>query len=118
VIRELGESESRGLCELLISCVEGGASVGFMLPMTLEKAQRFWQGVAAAAARGERLIVLAEDTAGNIIGTAQVVLSMPENQPHRGDLAKMLVRPASRRQGVAAVLLLLAMVLGLYSMRR
>ena len=103
--RALGDREIRGLCELLVDCVEGGASVGFMTPMTRGKAMAFWEGVAAAAERGERLIVLAEDGAGMIVGTAQVILAVPENQPHRGDLAKMLVHRSARRQGVAAALL-------------
>jgi len=100
----IGEREMRGLCDVLIDCVEGGASVSFMHPMTRTKAESFWGGVAASLARGERLVLVAEDWVG-ICGTVQVILNLPENQPHRGDVAKMLVHRRARRQGVGAALL-------------
>jgi GNAT superfamily N-acetyltransferase len=106
-LESLGEREMRGLGEVLIDCVEGGASVSFMHPMTQEKAESFWSGVAAGLARGERLVFVAEDEVG-ICGTVQVILNLPENQPHRGDVAKMLVHRRVRRQGVGAALLVAA----------
>jgi GNAT superfamily N-acetyltransferase len=102
---EVGEPEIRGLSDVLVDCVEGGASVSFMLPMTREKADAYWRGVAESQARGERIVVIAEDETGAIVGTVQVVLNLPENQPHRGDVAKMLVHRRARRRGVAAQLL-------------
>jgi len=104
----LGEKEIRGLGDVLIDCVEGGASVSFMLPMSRAKADAFWQGAAESVARGERLVLAAEDSAGEIVGTVQVILQQPENQPHRGDLAKMLVHRKARRHGVGAALLIAA----------
>ena len=104
-LETIGEREIRGLGDVLIDCVEGGASVSFMLPMTRAKADAFWQGVAVSAARGERVVLAAEDGTGAIVGTAQVILQQPENQPHRGDLAKMLVHRGARRKGVGAALL-------------
>ena len=104
-LREIGARELEGLNEVLIDCVEGGASVSFMLPMTREKAERFWRHVAASLARGERIVHAAEDAAGRIVGTVQVIIDQPENQPHRGDLAKMLVHRRARRQGLGAALL-------------
>jgi GNAT superfamily N-acetyltransferase len=107
-IRELqaiGGREIRGLSNVLVDCVEGGASVSFMLPMTRAKADSFWTGVAQRAARGECVVLAAEDRAGQIIGTVQVILQQPENQPHRGDLAKMLVHCPARRRGVGDALL-------------
>ena len=101
----IGDREIQGLSDVLIDCVEGGASVSFMLPMTRAKADAFWRGVSASAARGERVVLAAEDASGRIIGTAQVILAQPENQPHRGDLAKMLVHRRARRQGIGAALL-------------
>src|SRR5271163_1388124 len=100
-----GENEIRGLSDVLIDCVEGGASVSFMLPISRAKADSFWRGMADSAARGERLVLAAEDPAGTIVGTVQVVLAQPENQPHRCDLAKMLVHRRARRRGVGAALL-------------
>jgi GNAT superfamily N-acetyltransferase len=104
-LETLGEREIRGLCDVLIDCVEGGASVSFMLPMSRAKAEVFWRAAAASLARGELLLLGAEDSAGTIIGTVQLLLDQPENQPHRADLAKMLVHRRARRRGVGAALL-------------
>jgi GNAT superfamily N-acetyltransferase len=89
------------LADVLIDCVEGGASVSFMWPLSRDKAQAFWRGVAEGVVRGERALLIAEDAAGDILGTVQLVLAQPENQPHRADVAKMLVHRRARRQGVA-----------------
>lgn len=104
-LNQLGERQIEELAEVLIDCVEGGASVSFMLPMTREKARAFWNASAQSASRGERFIVVAEDDAGAIIGTVTVVLNLPENQPHRADVAKMLVHRKARRLGVGAAVL-------------
>jgi GNAT superfamily N-acetyltransferase len=101
----IGDRELRELSEVLIDCVEGGAGVSFLLPMTRAKAEAFWRGAAASLARGERLVLAAEDAAGTIVGTVQVIWAEPENQPHRADLAKMLVHRRARRRGVGAALL-------------
>jgi GNAT superfamily N-acetyltransferase len=93
------------LAEVLIACVEGGASVSFMLPLSRERAEAFWHGVIDGAGRGDRILLVAEDAAGAVVGTVQVLLSMPENQPHRGEIAKLLVHPRARRQGIAAALM-------------
>ena len=103
-IRQVDHLDTRdleGLVDVLIDCVDGGASVSFMHPMTLTKAADFWRGVAASVNRGERALVVAEDEHGAILGTAQAVWALPENQPHRADVAKMLVHRKARRCGVA-----------------
>jgi GNAT superfamily N-acetyltransferase len=107
-LQTIGDREIEGLSDVLIDCVEGGASVSFMLPMTRAKAETFWRGVSASATRGERVVLAAEDAAGTIVGTAQVILAQPENQPHRGDLAKMLVHRRARRRGIGEALLVAA----------
>ena len=93
------------LCNVLIDCVEGGASISFMLPMTREKALRFWLGVAEGVANNERALLVAQSEQGDIIGTVQVVLAQPENQPHRADISKMIVHRSARKQGIAAALM-------------
>ena len=103
-LARLGAREIEGLSDVLIDCVEGGASVSFMLPMTRAKADTFWRNTEASVARGERLVFVAEDAAG-IVGTAQIILAQPENQPHRADLAKMLVHRRARKRGIGAALL-------------
>lgn len=104
-IRRLGINEAaacvEALAELLIDCVEGGASVSFMRPLSHEKALAFWRGVAGGVARGERILLVADDDAGRIVGTVQLIPSQTDNQPHRADVAKMLVHRSVRRRGIA-----------------
>lgn len=107
-IRRAAPAEAHALVEtladVLVDCVEGGASVGFMWPLPRERALQFWRGVADAVAAGRRVLLVAEDGAG-VLGTVQLVLDLPDNQPHRGDVVKMLVRRRARRRGVAHALL-------------
>jgi len=104
-LETLGEDELRGLCDVLVDCVEGGASVSFMLPMTRAKAEAFWREAGESLARGERVVLAAHDEAGAIVGTVQVVFAPQENQPHRADVSKMLVHRRARNRGVGAALL-------------
>ena len=98
-------SQVDALADVLIDCVAGGASVGFMWPLPRDKALAFWRKVIDGVARGERVLLVACDAAGGIVGTVQLLLAMPDNQPHRADVAKMLVHRRARRQGVARQLL-------------
>jgi GNAT superfamily N-acetyltransferase len=93
-----------GLVEILLDCVEGGASVSFMQPLTRERAAAFWRKVADGVAAGERALLVAEDERG-VCGTVQLIFDLPENQPHRADVAKMLVHRRARRQGLGAALM-------------
>jgi len=93
------------LAEVLLDCVEGGASVSFMLPMARATAISFWQRVADAIARGERTLLVLEDAHG-IAGTVQLITDLPENQPHRADVAKLLVHRRARNSGVGRRLML------------
>lgn len=92
------------LADLLKDCVDGGASVSFMHPLTRERAAAFWRKVAEGVAAGQRALIVAEDDRG-VCGTVQLIFDLPENQPHRADLAKMLVHRRARRQGLGAALL-------------
>ena len=103
-LRESTPQDLRELASVLMDCVEGGASVGFMQPLSLDKALVFWRRVADSAARNERALLAIRDTQG-IIGTVQVVWDLPENQPHRADISKMLVHRCGRRQGFGAALM-------------
>lgn len=104
-LEALSEREIASLSDVLIDCVEGGASVSFMWPMTRAKADAFWRGVADSVRLDERVVLVAEDARGVIVGSVQLVWAQPENQPHRGDLSKMLVHRRARRGGVGAALL-------------
>jgi GNAT superfamily N-acetyltransferase len=98
------DADIQGLAAVLVDCVSGGASVSFMHPLSRPKAEAFWRGVAADAERGGRILLIAADD-HSIVGTVQVILDQPENQPHRGDLSKMLVHRRARGQGVGDALL-------------
>jgi GNAT superfamily N-acetyltransferase len=102
---KLDDRDIQELSDVLIDCVEGGASVSFMLPLPRAKAIAYWENTAASLSRGERKVLVARDPRGVIVGTVQVLLDQPENQPHRGDVAKMLVHRRARRAGVGSALL-------------
>jgi GNAT superfamily N-acetyltransferase len=98
------DGELHGLAAVLIDCVLGGASVSFMSPLSLDKAVAFWRGIASQLTDGRRGLLVAEDAQG-VVGTVQLVFDLPENQPHRADLSKMLVHRRARRRGVGEALL-------------
>jgi ribosomal protein S18 acetylase RimI-like enzyme len=103
-IPSLTETEIGELAHVLVDCVAGGASVSFMSPLTAERASAFWRRVAERVTRGESALLVGEDARG-IVGTVQLILDLPENQPHRADVSKMLVHRRARRQGLGAALL-------------
>lgn len=101
------DAARESLVDLLFDCVEGGASVNFVQPMTREKSETWWQGALASHARNERVILVAEED-GRIDGSVQLVPAGQENQPHRADIAKLLVHRRARRHGLGAALMLAA----------
>src|SRR6185436_11701874 len=103
-VHALDDTQIDELATVLIDCVEGGASVSFMLLLSRDRAVAFWRRVAHGVAAGERALIIAEDAEG-LCGTVQLVFDLPENQPHRADLAKMLVHSRVRRRGLGAALM-------------
>jgi GNAT superfamily N-acetyltransferase len=107
-IRLLAAAEAHAaipdLCEVLADCVNGGASVGFMQPYTSADAEPYWRGVAEAVAHGATLLFVA-DVDGKVVGTVQVGAAQMPNQPHRGDLKKLLVHRSARGHGLARLLM-------------
>lgn len=108
VIRQLDETEALSvlpdLCDILADCVEDGASVGFIAPFTPSDAEPFWRGVIAGVGRGEVLLFVAEAD-GRVAGTVQVGFAQKPNQPHRGDLMKLLVHRRARGLGLSKLLM-------------
>jgi ribosomal protein S18 acetylase RimI-like enzyme len=99
---EAGHAEA--LSDLLIETVVHGGSVSFMHPLAPAEARAFWDRSLAAAAGGERIVLGAFDGA-SLVGTVTLLLDFPENQPHRGEIAKMMTAVGHRRRGVASALL-------------
>jgi GNAT superfamily N-acetyltransferase len=103
-IRRLGSADVReqldGLADVLEDCVAGGASIGFMAPFSHEDARAVFEAVAAEVEQGRRAL-LAAFADGELVGTVQVILALPPNQPHRGEITKMLVHRSARRRGIA-----------------
>jgi GNAT superfamily N-acetyltransferase len=92
------------LAAVLVDCVEGGASVGYMAPFMHREARQVYETYADEVERGRRLL-LAAFADGDIVGTVQVVFAAHPNQPHRAEIARMLVHRSARRRGVAALLM-------------
>ncbi|WP_417479898.1 GNAT family N-acetyltransferase [Maricaulis maris] len=92
--------------QLLTACVEAGASIGFMADLSPLRAEAFWTDIAGQVERGDRLLWSARDSeSGTLLGTVQLITGLPDNQPHRGDVAKLMVSPDARRRGVADALM-------------
>jgi GNAT superfamily N-acetyltransferase len=93
-----------GLAAVLVDCVAGGASVSYMAPFSHEQARDAFDVVAEDVEQGRRLL-LAAFLNGDVVGTVQVVLALPPNQPHRAEIAKLLVHRSGRRRGIAQLLM-------------
>ncbi|WP_269934275.1 GNAT family N-acetyltransferase [Serratia liquefaciens] len=93
------------LAAMLHASVSQGASIGFVMPFSLEQAQAFWQRLLPAIEREERLLLVARD-AGRVVGTVQLLLDMPDNGRHRAEVVKLMVHPQARRRGIARSLML------------
>src|SRR5438445_700185 len=95
------------LAALLVETVAAGGSVSFMHPLSADAAHEFWRKSLAAAARGERALLGAWD-GGALVGTVTLLLDCPPNQPHRAEIAKLMIRLDCRGKGVATRLMLAA----------
>lgn len=93
------------LAEMLQASVSQGASIGFVMPFTLEQAQAFWRRLLPAIEREDRILLVARQ-AGRVVGTVQLLLDMPDNGRHRAEVVKLMVHPQARRQGIARELML------------
>ena len=92
------------LAAVLVDCVTGGASVSYMAPFSQGQGRDVFEAVADEAKQGRRLL-LAAFADGDLVGTVQVILALPPNQPHRAEIAKLLVRRSARGRGIARLLM-------------
>ena len=103
---DAAEAEARlgGLADILVDAVAGGASISFMSPFGRDEAVAWWRGVLGAVASGKTALfgALAGD---DLVGTVQLGLDMPPNQPHRGDVRKLVVHRRARGRGAGAALM-------------
>jgi GNAT superfamily N-acetyltransferase len=97
-------SAVRHLADLLVACVDAGASVSFLPPLAADVARAFWVRMATEVAEGRR-VLLAGWRDGVLAGTVTLDLGMPPNQPHRAEVQKLLVAPQARRGGLARALM-------------
>jgi GNAT superfamily N-acetyltransferase len=88
------------LAAVLHDCVDGGASVSYMAPFSRADARAAFDGFAGEVGARRRLLLAAFE-GDRLIGTVQVLLAFPPNQPHRGEIAKLLVHRRARNRGVA-----------------
>lgn len=103
-IAPLGPEDAPALADLLIETVAAGSSVSFMHPLGREEAIAFWKQSLAAAERGARVVFGAHEN-GILLGTVTLLLDMPPNQPHRGEIAKMMTCVSHRGRGIASRLM-------------
>ncbi|TML83963.1 MAG: GNAT family N-acetyltransferase [Actinobacteria bacterium] len=107
-IRRLGPTEVHahldGLAAVLSDCVAGGASVSYMAPFSHEQARAAFESFAVEVEQGRRLL-LGAFAEGRLVGTVQVILALPPNQPHRAEIAKLLVHRSARKRGIAQLLM-------------
>jgi GNAT superfamily N-acetyltransferase len=107
-VRQLSAAEGRenlgALADVLVDCVEGGASVSFMTPFPKSAAEEFFEKIMIEVEAGGRILLAAFD-GSRLVGTVQIVTALPPNQPHRADVAKLLVLRSARGQGVATLLM-------------
>jgi GNAT superfamily N-acetyltransferase len=103
-VRRLDVAEVRtqldGLAAVLVDCVAGGASVSYLAPFSHEQARGAFEAVAVEVEQGRRLL-LGAFAEGRLVGTVQVILALPPNQPHRAEIAKLLVHRSARKRGIA-----------------
>ena len=100
-------SAERALTEILVACVDDGASVSFLPPLSRDVARAFWHRAASAVA-ARRRIILAAWLDGRLAGVVTLDCDTPQNQPHRAEVKKLLVHPSARRRGLARALMLAA----------
>lgn len=104
-IRPATGDDLPALTLLLASCARAGAALGFLDTLTDDDARQYWSGVLGQHDAGERVILVAVE-GSEVVGTVTVLLAFPSNQPHRGEIAKMMVAPDRRGDGLGGALLM------------
>jgi acetyltransferase len=98
LIPPVPDRDLRALGELLVDAVDSGAAVSFLAPLTLDRAEAWWRRTIAAS-HTNAIFLVARDALG-IVGTVQLHPAWAPNQPHRADVAKLIVHSRARRAGL------------------
>jgi len=94
------------LAGILHAVVHSGAGVSFVVPYSLDDARAFWSDTVLPGVHDRSRRVLVARSGATIVGTVQIVLSVPPNQRHRAEVVKLLVHPDARRRGIARALMI------------
>jgi ribosomal protein S18 acetylase RimI-like enzyme len=105
---EAARAATRDLDMLLEDAVDSGASIGFLPPLGPTEAADYWAEVAAAVAGGSRVLLVARDADGALVGSAQLGLETRPNGRHRAEVMKVMVHRKARRRGLGRDLMLAA----------
>jgi GNAT superfamily N-acetyltransferase len=97
------------LATILADSVADGAAISFMAPLAHEDAARFWRESVRPVIAAGRRVLFGALREGALLGTVQLILAMPPNQPHRAEIAKMIVHPRARRRGIGRALMIRAL---------
>jgi len=103
LIPPVGDADFRDLARLLVDAVESGAAVSFLAPLTLERAEDWWRKTTSESQSGAIFLVARDDE--EIVGSVQLHPAWAPNQPHRADIAKLIVHRRSRRAGLGTRLM-------------
>lgn len=104
------EQRLEGLSQILADSVGDGAAISFMAPLPYEDAARFWSRDVQSEVEAGRRVLFGAERDGEIVGTVQLLTAMPPNQPHRCEIAKMIVHPRARRLGIGRALMNQALI--------
>lgn len=99
------ESVLPDLMTLLRDSVEGGASVGFVLPLADSELEAYWRGIIDDLRHERRWLWVARDSNGRVIGSVQLTPEKRRNGAHRAEVNKLLVHRDARRQGLGKALM-------------
>ncbi len=103
------DERMEALTRMLAECVAGGAAIGFMAPLSDEDARRFWSEAVRPEVAAGMCVLFGAERGGELLGSVQLLTAMPPNQPHRCEIAKMIVRPGARRRGLGRTLMTAAL---------
>lgn len=91
------------LAAMLVDAVRSNAGISFMAGLRLDEAAAWWH-TTLTASPPRAVVLVARDEKG-IVGTVQLQPAWAPNQPHRAEVAKLIVHRRARRRGIARALM-------------